>query len=58
MEAGSEEKIHVSNEPVQFIGQVSYNIPEKNTLEDEAELSDINDLNELDEELIEQADSE
>lgn len=58
LEAGSEEKIHVSNEPVQFIGQVSYNIPEKNNLEDEAELSDINDPNELDEELIEQGDSE
>lgn len=58
LEAGSEEKIHVSNEPVQFVGQVSYNIPEKNTLEDEAEISDINDLNELDEEIIEEADSE
>lgn len=58
LEAGSEEKIHVSNEPVQFVGQVSYNIPEKNTLEDEAEISDINDLNELDEEMIEEADSE
>jgi len=57
LEAGSEEKIHVSNEPFQFVGQVSYNIPEKNTLEDEAEISDINDLNEL-EEMIEEADSE
>lgn len=58
LEAGSEEKIHVSNEPVQFVGQVSYNIPEKNTLEDEAEISDLNELNELDEEMIEEADSE
>ena len=58
LESGSEEKIHVSNEPVQFVGQVSYNIPEKNTLEDEAEISDINELNELDEEMIEEADSE
>jgi hypothetical protein len=58
LEAGSEEKIHVSKEPVQFIGQVSYNIPDKNTLEDEAEISDINDLNELEEEMIEEADSE
>jgi hypothetical protein len=55
---GSEEKIHISNKPVQFIGYVSYNKPEKNTLEDEAEISDLNDLNEFDEEIIEEADSE
>lgn len=58
LEVGSEEKIHVSNEPIQFLGKVSYNLPEKNTLEDEAEISDINDLNELDEEIIEATDQE
>ncbi|GAB4448787.1 MAG: hypothetical protein OHK0036_04800 [Bacteroidia bacterium] len=58
LEGGSEERIYISNEPVQFIGKVSYNIPEKNTLIDEAEISDINDLNEFDEEISEEKDIE
>ena len=58
LEAGSEEKIHISNEPLQFIGQYSYNIPEKNTLEDEAELADINRLDELDDEITEVIETE
>lgn len=53
LEGGSEEKIVVSNEPIQFVGKVSYNIPEKNTLEDEAELDDLNRLDELEDELDE-----
>jgi hypothetical protein len=53
LEAGSEEKIIISNEPIQFVGKISYNIPEKNTLEDEAELADLNGLDEFDEEVDE-----
>ncbi|HBK87052.1 MAG TPA: hypothetical protein DDZ56_00260 [Cytophagales bacterium] len=48
LEVGSEEKILVSNEPVQFKGSTSYNIPEKNTLDEEVELADIDDLDNLD----------
>jgi len=58
LEAGSEEKIHISNEPIQFIGKYSYNIPEKNTLKDEAELADINGLDELDDEISEAIETE
>jgi hypothetical protein len=58
LEAGSEEKIYISNEPLQFIGQSSYNIPEKNTLEEEAELADINGLDELDDEITEVIETE
>jgi hypothetical protein len=58
LEVGGEEKIQISNEPIKFIGKISYNIPEKNTLEDEAELSDISQLNDLDEEMIEVTDSQ
>lgn len=58
LEAGSEEKIYISNEPLQFIGQYSYNIPEKNTLEDEAELADINGLDELEDEITEVIETE
>ena len=53
LEGGSDEKIIVSNEPIQFVGKVSYNIPEKNTLEDEAELDDLNRLDDLEDELDE-----
>lgn len=53
LEAGSEEKIHISNDPMKFVGKIGYNIPEKNTLNDEAELADINGLDELDDEIIE-----
>lgn len=44
LEVGSEEKVYVSNAPIQFKGNVSYNIPDKNTLEEEVELSDLNGL--------------
>jgi hypothetical protein len=51
LEVGSEEKIFISNKAVQFRGGVSYNIPEKNTLAEDVELADINELDNLDEEL-------
>ncbi len=41
LEVGSEEKVYVSNEPLKFRGSKSYDIPKKNILEDESELSDI-----------------
>jgi len=50
LEVGSEEKVYVSNAPIQFKGNVSYNIPDKNTLEEEVELSDLNGLDNLEEE--------
>ncbi len=49
LEVGSEEKINVSNEPIKFVGKMSYNIPNENTLEDEAELAQINGLDDIDE---------
>lgn len=55
LEMGSEEKIYISNFPMQFAGQVSYNIPNKKILEEEAELSDINKLDNFDEEEMEAA---
>ena len=58
LEAGSEEKIHISTEPIQFVGKVSYNIPEKNTLEDEAELADLNGLDDLDDEFAKTIETE
>ena len=60
LEVGSEEKIYVSNEPVKFRGDVSYNIPDNNSLEEEAELSEINrhDNIEEQEELIENLETE
>jgi len=58
LEVGSEEKILVSNEPIQFKGNTSYNIPEKNTLEEEVELADINGLDDLDEEFADAANTE
>lgn len=57
LEVGSEEKVHVSNSPLQFIGKVSYNIPEKNTLDEEIELAE-SGLDHLDEEFEENADNE
>lgn len=50
LEVGSEEKIYISNQPVQFVGKVSYNIPEKNNLDEEVELAELNGLDNLDEE--------
>ncbi|MCA0236045.1 MAG: toll/interleukin-1 receptor domain-containing protein [Bacteroidetes bacterium] len=58
LEVGSEEKIQISNEPIKFIGKVSYNVPEKNTLEDEAEILESNLLDDMDEEMIEETDSQ
>jgi len=58
LEVGSEEKIYISNEPLQFIGKVSYNIPEKNTLDEEVELAELSGLDNLDEEYAEQIESE
>ena len=52
LEVGSEEKVYVSNAPIQFKGNVSYNIPDSNTLEEEIELSDINGLDNFEEEEI------
>ena len=49
LEVGSEEKVFVSNAPIQFKGNVSYIIPENNTLEEEVELSDINELDNFEE---------
>lgn len=53
LEVGSEEKIYVSNAPIKFKGNVSYNIPEKNTLEEETELAGINELDNFDEDFTE-----
>lgn len=50
LEVGSEEKVYISNTPIQFKGNVSYNIPDNNTLEEEVELSDINGLDNFEEE--------
>ncbi|MCU7496939.1 MAG: TIR domain-containing protein [Ignavibacteria bacterium] len=49
LEMGSEEKIYISNEPIQFSGKVSYNMPEKNTLDEEVELAELNGHDSLDE---------
>ena len=49
LEVGSEEKIQISNVPVQFIGRFSYNLPDKNSLNEEVELAEMNGLNEIDE---------
>lgn len=53
LEMGSEEKVHVSNTPLQFVGQVSYNIPNDKNLEEEVELDDLNGLDNFDEEEME-----
>jgi hypothetical protein len=46
LEMGSEEKIQISNQSMQFSGNVSYEIPNQTNLEEEAELSDLNDFEE------------
>ncbi len=43
LEVGSEENILISTTPIQFNSEVSYNIPNNNNLEEEAEISEIND---------------
>lgn len=50
LEVGSEEKIHISNEPLKFVGKVSYNTPNESSLEEEVELADFYDLDEAEEE--------
>lgn len=41
LQLGSEEIAKISNNPIQFLGKVSYNLPEKNNLIEEAEIADI-----------------
>jgi len=48
LEGGSEEKIWISAEAVAFKSEVGYNLPNENVLAEEAELSDINELDEID----------
>ena len=50
LEMGSEEKIQISNQPLQFLGKVSYDIPNNKILEEETEISDLNKLNDFEEE--------
>lgn len=50
LEMGSEEKITISNQPMQFMGKVSYDIPNAKNLEEELELSNLTDVNDFDEE--------
>ncbi len=58
LKVGSEEYIRVSTEPYKFIGKVSYNIPNENTLEEETELYDLNDLDNSEEESVDLIDTE
>jgi hypothetical protein len=58
LEMGSEEKVEISNEPLKFIGKVSYVAPSENTLEEESELADFNYYEEDTEELYEVEDIE
>lgn len=58
LEVGSEEKVYISNTPIQFKGNVSYNIPSNNHLDEEAELSDLNDIDDFEEEYVENIETE
>jgi hypothetical protein len=49
LEVGSEERILVSNSPLAFLSKKSYTLPETNTLEEEADYSDLYDLDEAEE---------
>ena len=51
LEVGSEERIRISNKPMQFFGKKSYETPNKKNLEEEYEITDLNKLNEFDEEI-------
>lgn len=51
LEVGSDEKIKIASDPLQFISKVSYDIPEDNYLEQEAELEILNKFDENDEEI-------
>jgi hypothetical protein len=50
LEMGSEEKITISNQPLQFLGKMSYEIPNTKNLEEETELSDLTNIDDLEEE--------
>jgi hypothetical protein len=50
LEMGSEEKIIISNQPLQFLGKVSYEISNEKILEDESKLFDLNNIDDFDEE--------
>lgn len=58
LKVGSEEYIRVSIEPYKFIGKVSYNNPNENTLQEETELYDLNDLDNSEEESVDLIDTE
>jgi uncharacterized protein YfbU (UPF0304 family) len=49
LEMGSEEKITISNQPMQFVGKVSYDVPNAKNLEEESELSDLTDIDDFEE---------
>lgn len=46
---GSEEKVTISNQPLQFLGKVSYEIPNTKNLEEETELSDLSNIDDFEE---------
>lgn len=48
LDMGSEEKAFIASKPLYFDSSVSYNLPEKDTLEEEAELADMNYLDNID----------
>lgn len=52
LEVGDEERITIASNPLQFKSQVSYEIPQNNYLEEEAELESIYDTDENEEENI------
>ncbi len=49
LEMGSEEKITISNQPLQFLSNVSYEIPTTKNLEEETELSDLTNIDDFEE---------
>ena len=50
LEVGDEERITIASNPLQFKSQVSYEIPQNNNLEEEAELESIYDSDDDEEE--------
>lgn len=58
LEVGSEERIIISNKPLQFKGYTSYTIPERNTLLEEAELAEIYGLDTFEDETTESLETE
>jgi hypothetical protein len=49
LEMGSEEKIVISNQPMQFIGKLGYDVPNTKNLEDELYLSDLLGIDDFEE---------